>query len=951
MKKTIVPTLAAAFLATAITQSHAANFTWTGTTNGTWSTGTNWGGSAPSIAGADALIFSGSSNPNTTNDFVGAIFDGGATYGIDINSATGFTLAGNNLTLANDLRMTGGGNHTISLDMGLNETGFVVNGGANGTQTISGLISEVGTTNIFSLTGGIYLKLTNIGNTFDSDITINSGILEVAAIGNKSDTSGYLGAGNKIQLGNAGAANSGTLRYVGAGETSDKDWQVGGGPGTANTGGGIIENNGTSGALVLTANNTQETTTGSNRTLTLSGNNTANNTISGAIANNSANSTISLAKTGSGNWILSGNNTYTGDTTITGGTLKSGANNVIADTVQMIVRDGLWDLDGYNETIGSKITLGGAAGNATVSTGTGKVILSNNGLTQITYSASGSPNGAVVNGNLGWINTSNNNMNFTVADSANAAEDLTVNAVLSNDGTADAGLFYLTGSGVTLLNGNNTFDVNAISVREGTLVLGVNDTVDTDPLNPGTVSGALGENEEEFVLGLETNNSTVSLLLRSGVTSNRPITVNDDTTAGADVSRTLGGYDTTGTATFSGNITMNNDGAGIVNKETILTTPGGTVTFSGIIDDGANTVGIRKTGNGTVSLTGANTYGGDTVVDAGLLNMNTTTGSIASANVTINNTGTLRIGLSGNRLSPTANVTVNAGGTFDVRKNQAIGQLNGAGNVIGSIDAFNLTVGAGNFSGNFSGTNNLVKNTTGTLVLSGNNTYTGNTTVSVGNLTLSGGNAIADANTLIINGGKVDLASSETVGALVLGTTQLGNGTYGSNSSLAAVKDDAYFSGTGILTVGDGGGASAYDTWAGTFGGGFTGNNTAPGIDYDNDGLKNLLEFVLNGDPTSSQPGVAPALTVTGTDFVFSFNRRDDSVAETTVLFEYGNNLATWSNATVSAGNSTFTINATLNGTITVNSNNANTDAVSITIPKAASSTGKLFGRLNATQP
>ena len=53
------------------------------------------------------------------------------------------------------------------------------------------------------------------------------------------------------------------------------------------------------------------------------------------------------------------------------------------------------------------------------------------------------------------------------------------------------------------------------------------------------------------------------------------------------------------------------------------------------------------------------------------------------------------------------------------------------------------------------------------------------------------------------SGAKLNLASgvNEAVRYLLLGTSQKRAGTYGSSSSAAAVKDDAHFSGAGILTV------------------------------------------------------------------------------------------------------------------------------------------------------
>ncbi len=119
----------------------------------------------------------------------------------------------------------------------------------------------------------------------------------------------------------------------------------------------------------------------------------------------------------------------------------------------------------------------------------------------------------------------------------------------------------------------------------------------------------------------------------------------------------------------------------------------------------------------------------------------------------------------------------------------------------------------------------------GSLTLSGANTYTGGTTISsakvvaaangalgTGNvnvntpglgLTLQGAfnNFIADAATVSIATGAAmalnQTGGSDTVASLVLGgVTQTTPGTYGSSASGAANQNDTFFSGTGTLTIG-----------------------------------------------------------------------------------------------------------------------------------------------------
>lgn len=98
----------------------------------------------------------------------------------------------------------------------------------------------------------------------------------------------------------------------------------------------------------------------------------------------------------------------------------------------------------------------------------------------------------------------------------------------------------------------------------------------------------------------------------------------------------------------------------------------------------------------------------------------------------------------------------------------------------------------------------LTKEGAGTLVLSGENTYSGTTTVNAGTLTLTSGTCLPDATNLTIKAGaKLQLNDGvkEKVGSLTLGTTPKTDGTYGSTSSKADNKDDTYFSGPGVLYV------------------------------------------------------------------------------------------------------------------------------------------------------
>jgi autotransporter-associated beta strand protein/T5SS/PEP-CTERM-associated repeat protein len=176
--------------------------------------------------------------------------------------------------------------------------------------------------------------------------------------------------------------------------------------------------------------------------------------------------------------------------------------------------------------------------------------------------------------------------------------------------------------------------------------------------------------------------------------------------------------------------------------------------------------GLTKVGDGFLTLTGANTYTGDTTV----------------------NVGTLVQGASG--AIPTGpgfgNVVVNGGattaGTFDINGlDTNINGLSGAaGAVAGMVTnnnpgtAVTLTVGNADASATFNGaitdgagTLNLTKIGAGTQTLAGVNTYTGPTLVNAGTLKVSG--SIANSSSVsVLNGSTFEAAATQRVKKLVV---------------------------------------------------------------------------------------------------------------------------------------------------------------------------------------
>lgn len=156
--------------------------------------------------------------------------------------------------------------------------------------------------------------LTNPNSSYTGATTISGGVLGVDKLANGGLASS-IGA-SSAAASNLIIGNGSTLRYTGAGDTTNRLF-------TLSAGVTFIESSGT-GAVVFTDTGAV-TLQGNNlaRTIALGGTNAGNNTLAGSIGNAGSGVTI-LAKNDSGTWVLTGNNSYSGSTNINAGTLFIG---------------------------------------------------------------------------------------------------------------------------------------------------------------------------------------------------------------------------------------------------------------------------------------------------------------------------------------------------------------------------------------------------------------------------------------------------------------------------------------------------------------------------------------------------------------------------------------------------------------------------------------------------
>lgn len=221
---------------------------------------------------------------------------------------------------------------------------------------------------------------------------------------------------------------------------------------------------------------------------------------------------------------------------------------------------------------------------------------------------------------------------------------------------------------------------------------------------------------------------------------------------------------------------------------------------------------------------------------------------------------TVAEGALGTTSADTAKLAVNGIWNMQGGGNQAIYSLAGSGRVYTSMVATNATpraviingtAGSTDFSGTLSngpgtGALSILKTGASTQILSGANTYTGDTTVTGGILGVTG-SSIADSNKLVIDGGKVDLSGVETVGTLFFGAVQQAAGTYSATGAGGSIAS-ANFTGAGTLVVASGPGGG-YSTWASANAGGQAAN-----LDFDGDGVSNGVEYFMGQTGSSFTP-------------------------------------------------------------------------------------------------
>ncbi len=631
----------------------------------------------------------------------------------------GSVVSNGTVTLSNPLNLGGASastSQTIQVDRGATATvgaaDAILSGGITGTgsliKTGTGTLSinptNTSYTGTLTINGGILAATAaNYFGTSGTAININAGTLRYDAT--------YTGAGNTITLGsttstidvsgtngytpglisgtgtlnktdtgiltlasantyNGGTTLSGGTLVLGASSTVASgvvtNGPVGTGTLTLATGGTLrsdsttartINNNlSLSGSLTLgDATNTGSLLFDNTGLTTRSAVLTANTTLTNASTVEFASvlsGGASLGKMGAGTLFLDSANTYNGGTSITGGVLAVSTNSAVTGGV---LTSGALGTGTLTLADGTRIRTGDA---------NGRVIENNVSLSgNVSFGSTGTGFGPLTFNSTGLTTPS------TIALTANTTATVLTDTVVTFNNPVSGSAFGLTkaGAATLVLGAVNTYTGTTLSL--GTLQMSGSGTL-------GSTSGSL--TVSGGTLDLNATNQSVGSLTGSGGTI-----INNNT--GTSVTLTIGTGDATG-GNYLGVIANNTSGTG--------------------------TVALAKTGAGTNTLGGTNSYSGATTINNGVLRLANASGMAltATSGVTVNPGGTLLFGAA-NQIATTVPVSL-AGGTIQKAASSSQGTATSAGVgaltlTAASVADFTRTSGVLTFS-SLTDTNNSV---------------------------------------------------------------------------------------------------------------------------------------------------------------------------------------------------------------------------------------------------
>ena len=781
-----------AFAMGLVTPIQAANLYFSGAAHSTWDTG---GGGWSSTSGSGYSSNWGAGGSTAVFEGTGTTVTAASIPGVNgiTFNADGYTLQSGTLTMTSGTITTTGVSATIS---------SIIAGSAGLTKAGTGTLN---------LTGN---------NIYTGATTVSAGVLNVSgnnAPGGALTVEGAAGTSYKLSGGNnvftaATFGNSTNGAYV-------------------QTSGTTTINNG-AGADVTTIGNNA----GAQGSMTISGGSFI--AYSGAINQNDF---FYVGFNGSGTLTISGANT---DVEVDRFLVASNATG----------SSGLVSIS--SGTLG--INYGGSRDNAIGTSGTG-ILNQTGGVVNFTPATGGFLD-------LGYAATGNGQINISAGTFNIGTSSVASVLRVGNDGT---GSLSMSGGALNswgdLHIGRDTGSVGTVSLTGGTVTMGPAAKVYVG--ESGTATMTVGG-------GTSTATLYAPVFIDVGFSTGGSGTVNLETN-GLVQAKLVQGVSGTSTFNFNGgtlqaistgtlmqSLTTANvrNGGAIIDSNGFSDTISQALTHSNIVGDNATDGGLTKLGAGTLVLTGANTYTGDTTVNVGELDLNHSGGgALTASNVNVNG-GTVKE-LASNQISDSNSVAVNSGtfsiGTFN---DTVSGVKFAGGNITGTTgtltSASNIDAQAGLVSAILAGSTTSVglnKTTSGTVTLTGQNLYSGATTVSAGELDLNASSNAISSNLVVSGGIAKELANNQIndANSVTVNSGTFTIGTFNDTVSGVKITGGSIASTTGTLTS-----TSNIDAQAGSVSAILAGSTTSVGLNKTTSGAAVLTGNNLYTGTTTVSAGM-----------------------------------------------------------------------------------------------
>jgi autotransporter-associated beta strand protein len=726
-------------------------------------------GTTTVVSGATIQLFGNSLNipePITING------DGIATTQGAIRNPSGNNTWSGAITLGSSARIATAGSATsdsLLILTTVNTGGFTITADASRGMRLGGVVTGSGAL----AKAGLDTLVLNATNDYTGATTISAGAISLRNV------SGLGGTGTGTTI-NSGAA----LHIVGAGYNLAEPFFLNSLGITGNVRGAIWipSTSGTTTLSGLITNNTAsrintDIASGTN-TLTISGGITNNAgltlggvgdvSITAAITGNNT-SASNLTKDGAGKLLLITDNTYAGTTSITAG------------VVQIRTNDALGTYSGSQSTLvgtGAAIEINGSTaltipevftlnGNGPSSTGAIRLIAGaaattlTGGITAQTASTINTD--VTVGTNTLTISTGGITNTGGLSFGTASAGGITISSAISGAGAIT---YTATGTGQLILSGTNTSYTGVTTINSGVVKV----------QNSGALGNSAVTTQNTIVkTGAALQIDGASLTIAEAITISGTGISNDGVIR--NISSSTGTNKIAGPITLAADAEINSDAntlqfssAGLINTGTYSLTLGGAGVISAlgvIFGSGA----ITKIDAGSLILNAANTYTGVTNINTGFVNIqaaaalgNVSAGTTVSSGAALQVQGGVTfaaepITISGDGLSTTGvirnisgdntlagSITLAAisrinsdAGTLTFSNTNSIG-LATYGLTVGGFSNTTVTGVLASTSGSTSAT--LTKDGSGTLILNGENTYTGATSVTAGIVQVQKSNAL-----------------------------------------------------------------------------------------------------------------------------------------------------------------------------------------------------------------